>query len=822
MDCGDILGRYELVSLIARGGMAEVWLARAGGARGFRKKVVIKTILPHLAQDPEFIEMFRNEALLAAGLDHPHLVQIFDFGAKDSTYYIAMEYVDGQSLRQVSRLLRKEKKEAPPPWLALHVLAAACDGLQYAHGLRDEDGKLLGLVHRDVSPENIMISYEGTVKLLDFGVAKATKEASLTEAGTLKGKYSYMAPEQILGRPVDRRIDVYAAGVVLYEVLTGMRPFRGRTQWDLLQQITAGDVVPPTEYAPWIPKSLEELILKAIERDPDERFPSARHLQERILDHIDMAKERRGRRDVGEFMRQLFLDEKPESTEENSIMISEADILPTGAFGSDDLAEKEREGAEVWNNELNIETAEVALPELIEGERVEARKQEGRKTPPKSPPAKARQRPRATLARPAVPKNSEKAKAAKARAKADAAKAEAAKAEATKAEATKAEAAKAAKAEAARAAKAAKAEAAKTAKAAKAEAARVAKAEKAEAAKAAKAAKAEAAKVAKAEAAKAKAEAAAKAEAEREASEVSKASRPSIGAARPAPTSKDADTIPVPSMPVPSMPVPSASRPSFSATPPTEASLDKPAPAAEEDPDFDSSVSKSSASVFSRPSATPTPSTHSASVFSTPPKSEPEPADNFSKSSVGKKMAPSGGWPSASKEAGASKAKPSSFQDVVKKQKSWPKSIEREPEPEPEPEPVYDNDDEKSLATAWSAVVDRREVGETTARSRRKKEGLTERRQSPGAGAQGAWSGARTGGTGGGRKTKSKDSGRKKYTETNDMVSREERALEHFEKGLEFMRGGKQDAAIAEWKEAVKLDPESRTYQFNLDRVLKK
>lgn len=309
MNCGDTFGRYELTALIARGGMAEVWRARARGAGGFRKDVVIKTILPHLAQDPEFIEMFRNEALLAAGLNHPNLVQIFDFGSRESTYFIAMEFVDGQSLRHIARRYRQQTGAELPPWLALYVAAAVCDGLQYAHDLRGDDGRPIGLVHRDVSPENIMISYPGLVKLLDFGVAKATKDASLTDAGTLKGKYSYMAPEQILGRQVDRRIDVYGVGVILYELLTGVRPFQGRTQWDLLQQITSGEVAKPSSLMSWIPPELDRILLRAIERDPGERFGSTQELQAQLSDYLEKANNQRSQRDVGQFMQELYTEE---------------------------------------------------------------------------------------------------------------------------------------------------------------------------------------------------------------------------------------------------------------------------------------------------------------------------------------------------------------------------------------------------------------------------------------------------------------------------------------------------------------------------------
>ncbi|MCC6552053.1 MAG: protein kinase [Polyangiaceae bacterium] len=304
---GDTLGRYELLARIAAGGMAEVWLARATGAVGFRKRVVLKTILPHLVQDPEFVRMFVNEAHVASGLDHPNIVQIFDLGEQKGIHYIAMERVAGRSMRQILDACRARKRPVPP-WFVLHAMNAACEGLQYAHELRDAAGNLLGLVHRDVSPENIMVSFTGAVKVLDFGVAKTTLAREQTQAGSVKGTCSYMAPEVLEGR-LARRADVCALGVVLYELLTSHRPFRGRTVIQLMWHITNTDPTPPRELVPSIAPELEQTIMQALARDPDRRFAEVAHLQRRLEEHIEAQGLRRSAREAGVFLRELFPDD---------------------------------------------------------------------------------------------------------------------------------------------------------------------------------------------------------------------------------------------------------------------------------------------------------------------------------------------------------------------------------------------------------------------------------------------------------------------------------------------------------------------------------
>ncbi|HLK99636.1 MAG TPA: serine/threonine-protein kinase, partial [Myxococcaceae bacterium] len=215
------LGKYQLIRKLATGGMAEVFLAKAAGPMGFEKTLVVKRILPHLAEDPAFVEMFLSEAKLAAQLNHPNIVQIFDFGEADDAYFLAMEFIDGPNLRV---LLKRASQQgvALPPAVCARLIATACEGLAFAHDFADPGtGELLGLIHRDISPDNVLVSRQGAVKVVDFGIAKAAGQSHKTRSGVIKGKLSYMPPEQLRAKQLDRRADVYALGVVLYELLTG-------------------------------------------------------------------------------------------------------------------------------------------------------------------------------------------------------------------------------------------------------------------------------------------------------------------------------------------------------------------------------------------------------------------------------------------------------------------------------------------------------------------------------------------------------------------------------------------------------------------------
>src|SRR6201996_1961668 len=225
------LGRYRVVDEIGVGGMASVHLARMDGPGGFQKWVAIKKIHPHLVEDESFVQMFLDEARVAARISHPNVATVFDLGKHDETYWIAMEYLHGEPLREVMR--RTEELAAPmPPEIGCRVIADAAEGLHAAHELLGKNGEKLGLVHRDVTPHNLFVTYEGTTKVVDFGIAKFSSRMSSTRAGTLKGKLAYMSPEQVHGEQIDRRTDLFALGVVLWELTTGQRLFRSESDLD--------------------------------------------------------------------------------------------------------------------------------------------------------------------------------------------------------------------------------------------------------------------------------------------------------------------------------------------------------------------------------------------------------------------------------------------------------------------------------------------------------------------------------------------------------------------------------------------------------------
>ncbi len=281
----DHFGQYEILERIASGGMAELYKAKRTGVEGFQKIVAIKKILPHLADDEEFITMFADEAKLAAQLNHPNIIHIYDLGKiQAGGYFIAMEYVDGRDLRAIQKSGR-ELGVPLPVSLAVYIASKVASALDYAHRRRDADGQDLHIVHRDVSPQNILISYEGDIKLCDFGIAKATSKASQTQSGALKGKLQYMSPEQAWAKPIDRRSDLFSLGVVLHELLTGDRLFRGDTDIQVLEKVRSAEVTPPSRANPEVPKNLDGVVLRCLAKDPEERYANASDLL-RDLDSV--------------------------------------------------------------------------------------------------------------------------------------------------------------------------------------------------------------------------------------------------------------------------------------------------------------------------------------------------------------------------------------------------------------------------------------------------------------------------------------------------------------------------------------------------------
>ncbi|MEZ4223503.1 MAG: serine/threonine-protein kinase [Polyangiaceae bacterium] len=289
------VGRFEVVGHLASGGMAEVLLGHLRGPSGFEKPVVLKRVLPHLAKQPRFVDMFLDEARLVAQIRHPNVVQVQELTHEGEDLFIVMEYLEGESVASLVRRIVASKRQLPYG-MAAHIIAEACAGLHAAHELQDTAGQSLGIVHRDVSPQNLFVTYGGGVKVLDFGIAVARDRTTRTETGQLKGKFEYMSPEQCLARPIDRRTDVFALGTVLYEISLGRRLFKRANQLLTLRAITREDVPAPRLIDPNYPAELERIVLKALARNLDERYQSAAEM----------------RRDLSAFQRSLADDALPD------------------------------------------------------------------------------------------------------------------------------------------------------------------------------------------------------------------------------------------------------------------------------------------------------------------------------------------------------------------------------------------------------------------------------------------------------------------------------------------------------------------------------
>ena len=299
------LGKYELLMPLAAGGMARIYIGRSIGIGSFERHVVLKLITPERANDQTAIQMFLDEARLAASLNHQNVAQVFEVGEDLGIHYLAMEYVHGQDLRA---LLAKAGSQGTriPLELALTVVAGAAAGLNHAHERRAADGTPLGIVHRDVSPSNIMIGYDGSVKLLDFGIAKATSRSVETQSGIIKGKFAYMAPEQCRGRDVDRRSDVFSLGIILYEISTQHRCFRADSDFDTMHRIVTGDVVRPSRLVQGYPPALEAIVMKALAVDAIQRYQSAGLLLEALEAFSIANRFSLSTMGLGRFMRDMF------------------------------------------------------------------------------------------------------------------------------------------------------------------------------------------------------------------------------------------------------------------------------------------------------------------------------------------------------------------------------------------------------------------------------------------------------------------------------------------------------------------------------------
>jgi serine/threonine-protein kinase len=299
-------GRYELLQKLASGGMGQVFLARKKGV-GFEKLVVMKRILPHLQEDEDFLAMLLDEARLTARLNHPNIAQVFDVEVEAGEHVVVMEYIEGEDVRRIEKRV-SDQGISFPLGIAIRIVADAAAGLDYAHRARDDHGGPLNMVHRDVSPQNVLVGFDGAVKVIDFGVAKALGRSQNTDAGIVKGKFAYMSPEQAWGHPVDARSDIFSLGIMLWELLCDQRLFRGQSDEETRQRVTACEIPPPSLFNPLVSKELETVILKALAPRKENRFESAQDFREALEQCVHRANIPASTAHVSAFMRQLYAE----------------------------------------------------------------------------------------------------------------------------------------------------------------------------------------------------------------------------------------------------------------------------------------------------------------------------------------------------------------------------------------------------------------------------------------------------------------------------------------------------------------------------------
>jgi len=301
-------GKYLLLEKLAVGGMAQLYKAKITGVQGFEKLIAIKTILPHLASEKELITSFIDEAKLAALLHHQNIVQIYDFGNMEDTYYISMEYLFGKDLRHIINKT-KEKNQSISLEHALYIASQICAGLDYAHNIKDFQGAPLNIIHRDISPQNVIVTYEGEVKIVDFGIAKAARRSTLTQVGMIKGKIAYMSPEQASGQNIDARSDIFSTGILFYEMVTGKQMFTGVDTLQILAKVCRAEFEPPEIAQGGLPPQVYQILHQALKKEPQERYQSCGDMLadlEECMIHLNMRPTARG---LSQFMKDLFKKE---------------------------------------------------------------------------------------------------------------------------------------------------------------------------------------------------------------------------------------------------------------------------------------------------------------------------------------------------------------------------------------------------------------------------------------------------------------------------------------------------------------------------------
>ena len=372
---GKRLGKYDILALLALGGTAEIYLARIDGTAGFEKYVVVKCLHDHLADDPDFVKMFLDEARLAAVLDHSNIVQTFELGEHEGRYFMVMEFLAGLSLAMIVRRAAERVPDGrlPTP-LIFNIAAQAAAGLHYAHE-RIANGKPLNMVHRDISPQNLVIGFEGVVKVVDFGIARAELRETKTKAGTIKGKFAYMSPEQCVANNVDRRTDVFALGVIVHELLTGRRLFKRNSPYETYQAVLDCNVQAPSAINGELDAGLDAIVMKACAKDKDARWPTAEAFGDAMLGYLHQHGKSSGAGEIGRFIEQHFQPEIDEHIERMRELIAGRSEVASSWAEEDDKKAKEtldlnkKSDDSIDTNDLSIDvrsrSSDASLDQLV-------------------------------------------------------------------------------------------------------------------------------------------------------------------------------------------------------------------------------------------------------------------------------------------------------------------------------------------------------------------------------------------------------------------------------------------------------------------------
>ncbi len=318
--------RYRVIERLESGGMAEVFRGEAESLAGFKKQVAIKRVLPHLAQNEKFIRMFLDEARLCARLNHANIVQVFDIGHVENTYFIVMEFVDGVNLKAITEHMKKRDQTVSLA-AAVYMAMQICNGLQYAHDLTDSDGNLLHIVHRDMSPPNVLISKRGEIKIVDFGLAKAAMSVEKTDPGVVKGKFSYLAPETAMGKEADAQADIFAVGIMLWEMLTGRRLFIGDSDYQTVKQVQQAVIPSIRKINPKVPEALETILLKSLAKDKAVRHQTAEALAEELAHFLSSHQLAITSFDIAKIVREVVEEKRAQAKKEGKREVSIIDKL---------------------------------------------------------------------------------------------------------------------------------------------------------------------------------------------------------------------------------------------------------------------------------------------------------------------------------------------------------------------------------------------------------------------------------------------------------------------------------------------------------------